>query len=103
MSNSDLYTIWGVSLAITTVVIVLAVILLVVIWRTAVAILEDATQALDAVEHIADDTGVIWQLDRTNQVAAEILDAATSIEERGGRIVAALHQEPVEEREGARS
>ena len=95
MTDGDLYTIWAISLAITAVVIVLAVVLLVVVWRAAAGILDAAVEALDAVEHIADDTGVIWQLDTTNQVAGEILDTATSIEERGGRIVAALHHQPI--------
>ena len=58
MSNGDLHTIWGISLAITAVVIILAVILLVVIWRTAAAILDEASAALDAAEQIANDTGV---------------------------------------------
>lgn len=95
MSDGDLYTVWGISLAITAVVIILAVALLVVIWRTAAGILDEAREALDAAEHIAADTGVIWELDTTNRVAGEILDTATSIEERGGRIAGALHGAPV--------
>lgn len=93
MSDGDLYTIWGISLAITAVVIVLAVVLLVIIWRTAAAILDEAGKALEAAEHIASDTEVIWHLDTTNAVAGEILETATSIEERGGRIAAALHHD----------
>jgi hypothetical protein len=95
MSNSELYTIWGVSLAIAAVVVVIAVVLLVVIWRAAQDVLADAREALDAAERIAADTGVIWELDTSNRVAREILDAATSIEARGERIVAALHHQPV--------
>ncbi|CAN5719684.1 hypothetical protein BH23CHL2_BH23CHL2_35300 [soil metagenome] len=104
MTDGDLYTIWGISLAITVVVIILAVVLLVVIWRTAAAILDDAREALDAAEHIAADTGVIWELDTTNKVAVEILDTATLIEERGGRIAATLHHEaPVNQTEEVNS
>jgi sensor histidine kinase regulating citrate/malate metabolism len=75
---------------IAAVVVILAAILLIAIILVARRILTHARQALAAAESIAEDTKVIWELDETNQVAGEILEAAESIEERGGRIAGTL-------------
>jgi hypothetical protein len=85
MSNGELYTTWGVSLAIAAVVVVIAVVLLAAIWRAAQDILADAREALDAAERIAADTEVIWELEASNRVAGEILDAACSGASRARR------------------
>lgn len=90
MTDSQLYTVWGWSLVIAAVVVILAAILLIAIILVARRILTHARQALAAAESIAEDTKVIWELDETNQVAGEILEAAESIEERGGRIAGTL-------------
>lgn len=90
MTDSELYAVWGWSLAVAAVVVVLAAVLLIAILLVARRILTHARQALEAAEHIAEDTKVIWKLDETNRVAGEILEAAESIEERGGRVAATL-------------
>lgn len=90
MTDSELYAVWGWSLAVAAVVVVIAAVLLVAILLVARRILAHGAQALEAAEAIAEDTGVIWELDETNRVAGEILEAAESIEERGGRVAGAL-------------
>ncbi len=90
MTDAQLYAIWGWSLVVAAVVVVLAAILLIAIILVARRILAHARQALAAAESIAEDTKVIWELDETNRVAEEVLEAAESIEERGGWISGAL-------------
>jgi len=93
VTDSQLYAIWGWSLLVTAIVVVLAAILLIAILLVARRILAHGGQALEAAEAIAEDTKVIWDLDETNRTAEEILEAAESIEERGGRIAGSLHGE----------
>ncbi len=90
MADAELYTIWYWSLAVAGVVVLLAAALLMAIVLVARRILDNARQALEAAKAIAEDTQVIWDLDETNRTAEEILEAAESIEQRGGRIVEAL-------------
>lgn len=90
MTDSQLYAIWGWGLVVAAVVVVLAAILLIAILLVARRILNHARQALAAAEFIAEDTKIIWELDKTNRVAEEVLEAAKSIEERGGRIAGTL-------------
>ncbi len=75
---------------VAAVVVVLAAVLLIAILLVARRILTHARQALAAAESIAEDTKIIWELDETNRVAGEILEAAESIEERGGQVAATL-------------
>lgn len=91
--DSELYTIWYWSLAVAGIVVVLAAGLLVAIILVARSILGHARQALEAAEHIAEDTKVILALAESNRVAGEILSTTESIEANGARIVEAL-QEP---------
>ncbi|GAC1401799.1 MAG: hypothetical protein NVSMB52_15620 [Chloroflexota bacterium] len=91
MSNSHLYTVFGISLGIATVVVLLAAILLIAILLTARSILKHGAQALQVAESIANDTRVIWALAETNRLADEILATTESIGSRGGRIVEGLH------------
>lgn len=90
MTDAQLYGIWTWSLVAAAVVVVLAAALLIAILLVARRILTHGGQALEAAEAIAEDTKVIWELDETNRVAGEILEAAESIEERGGRVAATL-------------
>jgi uncharacterized protein YoxC len=91
MSDSDLYTIWVISLAIAVVIVLIAAVLLLVILSTARSILANARAARRAVEAIAEQTQAIWGLDQTNEIASETLDLATSLEARGERVVTVLH------------
>jgi hypothetical protein len=90
MADAELYTVWYWSLAVAAVVVLLAAALLIAILLVARRILAHAGQALEAAEAIAEDTKVIWELDETNRVAGEILEAAESIEERGGQVAGTL-------------
>ena len=90
--DSELYTIWYWSLAVAGIVVLLAAALLIAIILVARSILGHAQQALEAAEHIAEDTKVIWALAESNRVAGEILSTAESIEANGARIVQALHE-----------
>jgi len=90
MPDAELYAIWYWSLAVTAVVVLLAAALLMSILLVARRILGHGRQALEAAEAIAEDTRAIWGLEETNRTAEEILEAAESIEERGGRIAEAL-------------
>lgn len=91
MSDSHLFTVWGISLVIAAVVVLLAAALLIAILLTARNILKHGAEGLDALEHIAEDTRVIWALAETNRLADEILATTESIGSRGGRIVEGLH------------
>ena len=90
MTDAQLYAVWGWSLAVAAVVVVLAAVLLIAILLVARRILAHGGQALEAAEAIAEDTRIIWKLDDTNRLAGEVLEAATHIEERGGHIAGAL-------------
>lgn len=90
--DSELYTIWYWSLVVAGIVVLLAAALLIAIILAARSILGHARQALEAAEHIAEDTKVIWALAESNRVAGEILSTAESIEANGARIVQALHE-----------
>ncbi|WP_119066970.1 hypothetical protein [Rubrobacter indicoceani] len=90
MTDAQLYAVWGWSLVVAAVVVVLAAALLIAILIVTRRILAHARQALAAAEAIAEDTRIIWKLDDTNRLAEEVLDAAKSIEERGGHIAGTL-------------
>jgi len=91
VSNSHLFTVWGISLVIAAIVVLIAAVLLIAILLVARSILKHGAEGLQALEKIADDTGVIWALAETNRLAEEILAATESIGSRGGRIVEGLH------------
>ncbi len=91
MSDSHLFTVCGISLVIAAIVVLLAAALLIAILLVARGILRHGGEALQALEKIAVDTGVIWALAETNRLAAEILVVTESIDLRGGRIVEGLH------------
>lgn len=93
MTDAQLYSTWTIGLVIGAVVVLLAAALLIAIIIVARRILAHAGQALEAAEHIAEDTKIIWALAETNEVAGEILETAESIEERGAHIAGSLHGE----------
>ncbi|HUE87662.1 MAG TPA: hypothetical protein VMO26_16435 [Vicinamibacterales bacterium] len=77
------YTIWWIGLVLTLVVFVpLAVVLLHRLWRAARSIQIYAREALTAAGGIAGHTGQIGALDRTIQVATEMLSTAGDIEQK---------------------
>lgn len=91
MSNSHLFTIWGISLVIAAVVVLLAALLLIGILLVARSILKHGAEGLGSLEKTAADTRVIWALAETNRLAEEILAVTESIGSRGVRIAEGLH------------
>lgn len=78
--DTTLYTVWGICLAITAVVVLLVAALLLLILKAARDIRANAIRCLLAVEQIARNTDPIWALQETNRVAEEILERTQSIE-----------------------
>lgn len=92
MTDGEFITAWLVVVALAGVVVLIAAGLLLAILVTARSILGHGAEALEAAEHIAADTQVIWALADTNQVAAQILATAEQIEANGAVIAEALRQ-----------
>ncbi len=90
VSDSTLFTVWAVGLVIVGIVVVLVAVLALVILATAVAIKRAALKALASGESIRRRTLPLWELERTNQVATELLEAARSIEAHGNALATAL-------------
>jgi len=90
MTDAEFTTLWLIGVAVVAVAVLLAAVLLLAILLTARSILGHGAQALEAAEHIAADTKVIWALADTCKVAGDILATAESIEENGGAIAATL-------------
>jgi uncharacterized protein YoxC len=93
MTDSELYSIWGWSLGVAALVVVIAAVLLITILMTARSILNHAREAEAAVARISEHTSVIWALGETNEITGDILDAAEQIEGQTERIADALQRE----------
>lgn len=98
MTDAELYSIWGWSLGIAALVVLIAAVLLVVILLTARSILRHAQEAEDAVERIADHTQIILALDETSQIAYDINGTTGHLEDQTERIADALQRESQEVR-----
>ena len=90
MTDADLWASWRLWMGVATVVILVAAVLLIIIWRTARGIHAEAVRALTAAEKIRQNTMPIWALATTNEVAAEMLETVQQIEAKGGALAAAL-------------
>lgn len=90
MSNADLWATWRLWLGVGVVVVALAAALLIAIIVTARGILAEAVRARTAAEAVRVHTLPIWQLQTSNEVAAELLTTVRSIEAHGGALAAAL-------------
>ncbi|MBC7893784.1 MAG: hypothetical protein H7066_00130 [Cytophagaceae bacterium] len=90
MTDAELWGAWRLWMAVATVVILIAAVLLIVIWRTARGIHTEAVRALRAAERIREQTMPIWALATTNEVAGNILDTVQQLEQKGGALAAAL-------------
>jgi len=86
MSDAQLYTAWTLWLAVGAVLVVVAAALLVWILVLARAIAANATRALRAAEKIRANTQPVWALAATNATAAQLLEAAWSIEDHAGQV-----------------
>ena len=90
MSDADLWGAWQLWLGVAVVVIAIAATLLVAIIVTARWIVAEAVRARHAAEAIRVNTLPIWQLQTSNEVAADLLAAVRSIEANGGALADAL-------------
>ena len=90
MTDADLWRAWRLWMLLATVIILVAAVLLIMIWRTARGIHTEAVRALRAAEKIRVSTQPIWALETTNEVAAEMLATVQHIEANGGALAAAL-------------
>jgi len=86
--TSQSYALWGIALGIAVVVLVVVAILLTIILRTARAIDDGAKQIWVVGKNVANSTIQLTQLQQTNQVVADIIEAATGILHNAGRIAA---------------
>lgn len=80
LSPGAVYTVWGVSLALGVVVIVVVAILLTLIVRTAKQINEGVSEIWNVGQRIANNTVHIPMLHRTNQIVDGILERAGGID-----------------------
>ena len=69
MTDAELWASWRLWMGVAALVIVIAAVLLIIIWRS---------------------TLPIWALETTNEVAGEILATVQQIEAKGGALAAAL-------------
>ena len=90
MSDTEVWRSWALWMGVATLVIVIAAALLVTIWLTARSILSHALRAHAAADKIRVNTLPIWELQTTNEVAAEILATVQDIEAKGGALAEAL-------------
>lgn len=90
MSDADLWASWRLWMAVATVIVLVAAALLIAIIVVARKILSEAVRALKAAEVIQANTAVIWQVESTNIVAAQILATVGEIKKKGAALAGAL-------------
>lgn len=90
MTDADLWGAWRLWMLVAVAVVLIAAGLLITIWLVARGILSHAVRALHAAEKIRQNTLPIWELQTTNEVAAELLATVESIEAKGSSLAAAL-------------
>jgi hypothetical protein len=83
---TDVVTLWWLTLAIAAVVIVVVAVLLIGIVVAANRVDRHAAAIWVAGKDIATNTIQIWQLQKTNDVAGQILEAAQAIAAGAGSI-----------------
>ena len=90
MTDSELWGEWRLWMLLAVVIVIVAAVLLILIWVTARQILTHAVRALNAANAIRANTQPIWALQTTNEVAEDLLATVRSIEQKGGKLAAAL-------------
>ncbi|MHB8574503.1 MAG: hypothetical protein ACYDCQ_04140 [Dehalococcoidia bacterium] len=88
LSDAAVYTVWWVSLGVGVVVILVVSLLLTLVVRTARDIDAGAAQIWIAGKHVANNTIHIALLERTNQLAGQILASAGGIIAQAQRVEA---------------
>ena len=95
MTSADLWAAWRLWMLVAAVIILIAAGLLITIWLTARSIVTHATRALKAAEAIRDNTRAIWQLQSTNEMAADLRDTVCGIEAKATKLVDVLQGKAV--------
>jgi hypothetical protein len=90
MTDTELWAAWRLWMMVAAAVIVIAAALLVTIWLAARAIHRHALRALAAAERIRESTLPVWELQTSNEVAAELRETVRSIERKGALLAEAL-------------
>gem|GEM_PF-603548 len=90
MENTELYNEWLIGLAIVSLIVVIAAVLLILVWLAAKRILGLARVGLVVVKEIQNNTDSIWELEKTNKVAESILTEAKAIEDHATLVAKAL-------------
>lgn len=86
LDNLDNTTIWTYSLIAAAVVIAIVAVLLIMLIAAANRVDKHAAAIWGAGKQIASNTVSIWMLDKTNNVAGQILTGAQSIDARAAAI-----------------
>ena len=92
MNDAAYYNEFYIALAIAGAIVVIAATLLILIWIAARKILKLANAALTIVINIKNNTLSIWELQKTNHKALDILSEADTIESNAGAVAKALHE-----------
>jgi len=95
VTDQQFLNLWYIYLGVAGVVVLIAAALLIAILLAAKAIERSAGVALDKVKQIRDNTQVLWVLQDTNKVAAQLQAGAESILSNAGQIAQALHEADV--------
>ena len=90
MPAAELWAAWRFWMLVAAAVVVVAAALLITIWLTALSIVAHARRALAAAEAIRSNTQPIWQIETTNDVAAELRATVQRIEAGCEALVEAL-------------
>ncbi len=100
MTDAQLLANWYLALAAAAVVVLIAAALLLAVLAAARRIEKKAGAALGLVDQIRENTTIIWALQDTNRVAAQLRNGAQAILENAGEIARVLHEADV--RQGRR-
>ncbi len=81
---------WYLGMGIASLVVAVVAALLLAIIGVARSILKNATHALGVAKEIVRNTQPIWELDKTNAVAVQLLEGARAIEGHATQIADVL-------------
>ena len=90
MSEQQFLRYWSTGVGIAAAIVVAVAALLLAIIGTARGILANAGRALAVANQIVANTRPIWEIERTNAVAAQLLDGAEAISAHATEVADAL-------------
>lgn len=90
MDKKSFLSYWYASMTAAAAVIGAVAVLLLALIATVRSILSNANRALKAANEIVTNTRPIWQLEQTNEVAAQLLEDAQAIEQHATQIADTL-------------